>query len=129
MNRKDSEKKVKLSRIARIDEELRSGKYPNSEALAAKMEVTPRTILRDIEYLKDYYDAPIEYDYKKRGFYYSRPNFFIKSVLLTDEEFKKITYYYDVFKKPDSYLSDTDFSKAIGKILAVAPEDKIKNLP
>jgi len=129
MNRKDSEKKVKLSRIARIDEEIRSGKYPNSDELASKMEVTPRTILRDIEYLKNFYNAPIEYDHTKHGFYYTKPNFFIKSVMLTDDEFKKVAYYYDVFKKSDSYLYDAEFSDAIGKILAVMPDDKIQKIP
>jgi hypothetical protein len=42
---KNGEEKVKLNRIARIDAEIRSDKYPNSEELAAKLEVSPRTIL------------------------------------------------------------------------------------
>ena len=70
MNKKNGEEKVKLSRIARIDAEIHSGKYPNAEKLAAELEVSPRTILRDIDYLKYTYDAPIAYDFNKRGFYY-----------------------------------------------------------
>ena len=98
MNKKNGEEKVKLSRIARIDAEIRSETFPNSEELAAKLEVSPRTILRDIEYLKDFYNAPITYNFSKRGFYYTEPNFFIRSVMLSKEELKTITLY-DQFSK------------------------------
>ena len=130
MNKENSEKKVKLSRIARIDDELRSGRCPNSEELALKMEVSQRTILRDIEYLKDFYNAPIEYDYTKRGFYYTEPNFFIKSVILTEEEFKVITIYDDIIKKMynDEDELNLKFRKVVGKILAVIPENITKDL-
>jgi predicted DNA-binding transcriptional regulator YafY len=128
MNRKESEKKVKLSRIARIDEEIRSGRYPNSEELAAKMEVTPRTILRDIDYLRTMYDAPIEYDFNKRGFYYTEPNFFIKSIMLTKDEIETITIHNDFLKFADSDEHNIKLRKVIGKVLAVVPEEQTKDL-
>jgi predicted DNA-binding transcriptional regulator YafY len=49
MNRKNGEEKVKLHRILRIDDEIRSGAYPNSVSLADKLEVSNRTILRDLD--------------------------------------------------------------------------------
>ena len=127
----DREKKVIFRRITQIDDELRSGSYPNSEELAAKMEVSPRTILRDIEHLRLFYDAPIEYDYNKRGFYYTEPNFFIKSVMLTEDEVKTITIYDDILKKSnddENNKFNTNFRKAVGKILAVIPDERTKNL-
>jgi len=129
MNRKNGEEKVKLSRISRLDDELRSGRYPNSEELAAKMEVSPRTILRDIEYLRDFYDAPIEYDYAKRGFFYTEPNFFIKSILLTEDEIKTIIIHDDFLKMSNSDELNTNLRKVVGKILAVVPENLTKDLP
>jgi len=131
MNRKNGEEKVKLSRIARIDAEIRSDKYPNSEELAAKLEVSPRTILRDIEYLKDFYDAPIAYDFNKRGFYYTEPNFFIRSVMLSKEELETITLY-DQFSKITTRKDDDSsvkFRKIIDKLLMVLPEDQTNSLP
>jgi len=131
MNRKEAEEKVKLSRIARIDAEIRAGNYPNSEELAAKMEVSPRTILRDIDYLRYSYDAPIEYDFFKKGFYYTEPNFFIKSVMLTKDDVETLTIY-DQFTKL-STRDDDDFSvkfrKIIDKFLLVLPESHSNNLP
>jgi proteasome accessory factor B len=131
MNKKNGEEKVKLSRIARIDEIIRSGKYPNSEELALELEVSSRTILRDIDYLKYSYNAPIEYDFNKRGFYYTEPNFFIRSVMLSKEELETITLF-DQFTKINT-REDDDFSrkfrKIIDKLLMVLPEDQSNNLP
>ena len=131
MKRKNSEEKVKLSRIARIDEEIRSGRYPNSEELAAKMEVSPRTILRDIEFLKLYYDAPIEYDFTRRGFYYTEPNFFIRSVMLSKDELETITLY-DQFTKMTTREDDdfaVKFRKIIDKLLMALPVEQSNSLP
>jgi len=131
MNKKNGEEKVKLSRIARIDAEIRSGRYPNSEELAAKLEVSPRTILRDIDYLKDFYDAPIDYDFFKRGFYYTEPNFFIRSVMLSKEELETIKLF-DQFSK-FSTRDDNDLSlqlrKIIDKLLMVLPEEQSNDVP
>jgi tetratricopeptide (TPR) repeat protein len=52
--------------------------------LSRKLEVTRRTILRDIDYLRLMYQPPIEYNFIKREFYYAELNFFIKSVILTE---------------------------------------------
>jgi predicted DNA-binding transcriptional regulator YafY len=93
MNRKNGEEKVHFRRMLLIDDLIRSGSYLNAKELADKAEVTTRTIMRDIDELKLFYNAPIEYDPKKRGYYYSEPNFFIKSVLLTEGEFFSIALF------------------------------------
>ncbi|MFP3040255.1 hypothetical protein LQZ19_00385 [Treponema primitia] len=49
------EKKVRINRILVIDEMIHSGRYPNASVLAARTEVNRRTILRDVEYLRDMY--------------------------------------------------------------------------
>jgi predicted DNA-binding transcriptional regulator YafY len=131
MNKKNGEEKVKLSRIARIDAEIHSGRYPNAETLAAELEVSPRTILRDIEYLRITYNAPIEYDFNERGFYYTEPTFFIRSVMLSKEELETITLF-DQFSKITTREED-DFSvklrKIIDKLLMVLPEEQTNSLP
>ena len=128
MIEKDREKKVINRRLLTIDDEIRSGSYPNSEKLAEKLEVSPRTILRDIEHLKLFYEAPIEYDFTRKGFYYTEPNFFIKSVMLTENEYKAITIYDDFLKNAYKDASDVNLRKAVGKILAAMPENKTKNV-
>ncbi len=76
------EQKVRTSRLLLIDKAIRSGKFPNANKLASIAEVNPRTIHRDIEYMRDMYGAPIEYDSYKRGFYYTEDNFFMRGVVV-----------------------------------------------
>jgi predicted DNA-binding transcriptional regulator YafY len=62
------EHKVRTNRLLLIDKAIRSGGYPNTERLAAIAEVNARTIQRDLEYMRDMYSAPIEYDPLRRGY-------------------------------------------------------------
>ena len=78
--------KVQRYRLLQIDEEIRSGKFPNATTLSKKIEVSSRTIQRDIEYMRDMYNAPIEFDAYKNGYYYTEENFYTKSVPLSEGE-------------------------------------------
>lgn len=52
----------KLHRLIQIDKWIRSGSFPSVEKMIAAYGVSRRTILRDIEFLRDRYNAPVEYD-------------------------------------------------------------------
>jgi predicted DNA-binding transcriptional regulator YafY len=64
-----------LARIYFIDREIASGKYPNVNDLAKGYEAGTATIYRDIEYMRDRLNAPIEYCPKHRGWYYTEKAF------------------------------------------------------
>ncbi|MDR2757900.1 MAG: WYL domain-containing protein [Spirochaetaceae bacterium] len=64
-----------LARIYFIDREIAAGKYPNVHDLAGEYEVGTATIYRDIEYMRDSLNAPIEYSAKERGWYYTQKTF------------------------------------------------------
>jgi predicted DNA-binding transcriptional regulator YafY len=64
-----------LARIYFIDRQIASGKYPNVHYLAKEYEVGTATIYRDIEYMRDMLNAPIEYSAKHRGWYYEEKSF------------------------------------------------------
>ena len=67
--------KAALARIYFIDRQIASGKYPNVNYLAQEYEVGTATIYRDIEYMRDMLNAPIEYCAKNRGWYYGEKSF------------------------------------------------------
>ena len=71
--------KTQLLRLVFIDrkirEGMRSGIYANCSSMAKEYEVSSKSIMRDIDYLKNQRDAPIEYDPQKRGYYYTEDNF------------------------------------------------------
>jgi len=62
-----------LLRIYRIHEVVQARRYPNCTTLSKEIEVTPKTIQRDISYMRDEMNLPLEYDELRHGFYYSRP--------------------------------------------------------
>jgi predicted DNA-binding transcriptional regulator YafY len=65
-----------LERIYFIDRQIASGLYPNTEELAEKWEgISRTTIYRDIDFMKVWLNAPIEYNAKHRGYYYSESNY------------------------------------------------------
>jgi predicted DNA-binding transcriptional regulator YafY len=83
---KTTEEKVRSNRLLTIDNAIREGNYPSLAKLAKLTVMNPRTIARDIEYLRDMYKAPLEYSKAHHGYFYSEPNFFIKSITLTEGE-------------------------------------------
>ncbi|MBO4386230.1 MAG: transcriptional regulator [Treponema sp.] len=80
----ERQKKVNYLRIIQIDQILATDQSHTSKEIAKILETTPRTIQRDIEFMKDTFRAPIEGDY--RGYRYTEPNFFIKAIPLTEGE-------------------------------------------
>lgn len=63
----------RLYRLWRILERVRQGRYPNARTLADELEVSQRTILRDLDLLRDDWGAPLEFDQRRRGFFLSDP--------------------------------------------------------
>jgi hypothetical protein len=78
--------KTALPRIYFIDREIASGKFPSTAVLAKNYETSISTISRDIAFMKDMLNAPIEYDALRRGYYYLRPNYRIPAGFTTAED-------------------------------------------
>jgi proteasome accessory factor B len=55
----------------RIHAQLKAGEYPNCRKIAEEIEVSTKTIQRDIDFMRDRLGLPIEYDPLRVGFYYS----------------------------------------------------------
>ncbi len=60
-----------LERMIYIDKKINNGLYPNTKKLAEDLEVSIATISRDIEFLRDRLQAPIQYSYAYHGYYYT----------------------------------------------------------
>jgi predicted DNA-binding transcriptional regulator YafY len=78
--------KTALPRIYFIDQEIAAGKFPSTAKLARNYEISMSTISRDIAFMKDMLNAPIEYDALRRGYYYSEPNYRIPAGFTTAED-------------------------------------------
>jgi predicted DNA-binding transcriptional regulator YafY len=64
-----------LERIYYFHARIQDGRFPNSGDLVAEFEVSAATAHRDIAYLRDRLLAPLAFDQKKNGYYYTDSGF------------------------------------------------------
>jgi predicted DNA-binding transcriptional regulator YafY len=62
-------------RLQTIHHEIKEGRHPNTSTLAAELGVSTKTVQRDIDYLRDELDAPIEFRRDENGYAYSRDDY------------------------------------------------------
>src|ERR1043166_4637711 len=61
-----------VERMLRIHQVLQSGKFPNARILAEEMEVSTKSIHRDIEFMRDRMGLPLEFDPGHQGYHYTQ---------------------------------------------------------
>jgi predicted DNA-binding transcriptional regulator YafY len=61
-----------LERMLRIHQAIQTGSYPNAVALAAELEVSSKSIHRDLEFMRDRLDLPLQYDNAHKGYHYTQ---------------------------------------------------------
>jgi predicted DNA-binding transcriptional regulator YafY len=64
-----------MERIYFLHKEISGKKYPNTKTIRQTFQVSESSARRDIEYMKDFLLAPIEFDRKKNGYFYASPGF------------------------------------------------------
>lgn len=60
-----------LERMMKIHQAILTGQFPNTSGLSQDLEVSRKSILRDIAFMRDRLNLPIEYDPQKYGYYYT----------------------------------------------------------
>ncbi len=75
-----------LRRIVRLDVLLRNHRYPNARTAARELEVHPRTVHHDLAFMRDSFGAPLAFDARKNGFYYSDPQYTLPLVQVSEGE-------------------------------------------
>ena len=71
-NRESLHSRPPLERMLRIHQAIQSGNYPNASKLAAELEVSTKSIHRDLEFMRDRLNLPLEYDGSRHGFHYTQ---------------------------------------------------------
>jgi proteasome accessory factor B len=57
--------------MLRIHQALQSGRHPNATILAAELEVSAKSIYRDLEFMRDRLELPLAYDQNRNGYRYT----------------------------------------------------------
>ena len=75
-----------MGRMMDIDYLLGQRRYPNAPQLAERLEVTIRTVYRDIGYMRYRFQAPIEFDREHNGYFYTEEGYVLPIMRLTEGE-------------------------------------------
>lgn len=86
MNDKIRGRNIQYERLLFIDKEISQNTYPSAPKLAKKYEASVITIKRDIEFMKSRLRAPIEYDKRRKGYFYGKTNFRLTLCFADGEE-------------------------------------------
>jgi len=62
-----------LGRMMRLHSLLQDNKFPNCSKLSEELEISVRTLKRDVAFMKIRLNLPIEYNESRHGYFYSRP--------------------------------------------------------
>lgn len=62
-----------LERMLRIHQELSSQRFPNCRTLADALEVSAKTVQRDIEFMRERLHLPIAWSASRNGYHYTEP--------------------------------------------------------
>ena len=65
---------------------LKAGKYPKLSDLSEKFEISQRQASREIEFMRLFFDAPIEYSNDETGYFYSDDKFELPGIWASEEE-------------------------------------------
>lgn len=95
-----------IHRIHWFDEQIRSGRFPNSGSLARQFEISRRQAQRDIEYMVNTLRAPLMYAAKYRGYCYEDQTFRLPHLYMTEEEQRVLKYLAHRYRHYDYDQSD-----------------------
>jgi proteasome accessory factor B len=75
-----------LARMLRIHDLISRNSHPNCTSMAAEFEVSCKTVMRDIDFMRDQMQLPIAYNALNRGFCYTKPVSAFPSMTMTEGE-------------------------------------------
>jgi len=75
-----------LERMLRIHQAVSAGQFPNASTLAAEIEVATKTIHRDIEFMRDRLNLPIEFNPARNGYHYTEEVSAFPNIQITEGE-------------------------------------------
>ena len=71
MKHESPQSRPPLERMLRIHQTLQAGGFPNASQLARAAEVSPKTIHRDLDFMRDRLNLPIEFAPANNGYFYT----------------------------------------------------------
>jgi len=117
-----------LERMMRIHQAIQSGRYPNASTLAVELEVSSKSIQRDLQFMRDRLELPLEFNAGRNGYGYTQEVSSFPTLQVTEGELFALL----VSEKALQQYRGTTFEKplvsAFKKMAASLPDTVSLNL-
>jgi predicted DNA-binding transcriptional regulator YafY len=117
-----------LERMLRIHQAIQGGSHPNATTLARELEVSTKSIQRDLEFMRDRLNLPLEYSHAHNGYLYTEEVSSFPTLQITEGELFALL----VAEKSLQQYRGTHFEKpllsAFKKMAASLPDTVSLNL-
>jgi predicted DNA-binding transcriptional regulator YafY len=117
----------RLERLLKIDSLLRSAERQTAISLGQAVEVSERTIRDDLAFLRDRYDAPLEYG-KNRGWYYTDDQWRLPTISLSTGELFALTLGARMLESYSGSTYEKELRSSIKRLSERLPEKTRVNL-
>lgn len=111
-----------LTRIHFIHAAIKAGQYPNVPKLAKMLEISPRSIERDLEMMRDLMGAPLVYLHSRKGYYYGDNSYSIPPIRLSEGELVAVFLGEKLLAQYKGHPYENQIKNAYTKIQALFPE-------
>jgi predicted DNA-binding transcriptional regulator YafY len=98
-----------IARMEQIFRAIKTQRRPNCSDLAKTLEVSPKTVQRDVDYMRYQLSLPIEYDKERHGFYFTEDVTHFPLVHITESELVALL----VARKAVEQYKNTAFEKPL----------------
>ncbi|HVS36592.1 MAG TPA: WYL domain-containing transcriptional regulator [Gemmataceae bacterium] len=112
-----------LRRLLALDRMIRSGSFPNARTAAAELEVHRRTVLRDLDFLRDFWGAPVEFCVRRNGYFYRDADYALPLLRLTEGELVALFLAERVMHQYRGTPYERDLAGAFFKLTSRLPEE------
>lgn len=112
-----------LLRIHKIDELLRLAEPPSLEMLSVELEVSPRTLARDLDLMRSALKAPIFYDRKAKGYRYESKDYRLPAIRMTEGELVSLFIAEEAVRQYQGTPFGPDIESAFRKIAEALPDE------
>jgi predicted DNA-binding transcriptional regulator YafY len=99
-----------------IREGTRTGRYCNASDFIRELEIARRTVIRDLDFLRDEENAPVEYDESRKGYYLSDPTWSLPPARLSRKELFAFSIARKLLERFHGTALDLDLRSVMNKI-------------
>jgi len=115
-------------RMIQIDQYLRDNKYPNCQTLSRELEVSAKTIARDLDLMRDLLQAPLEFDKRNNGSYYTETNFLLPAIQLKESDILSLIVNQRILSQYENTPYYAEIRNVIQKVLNCLPNNSYSDM-